>query len=121
MSIEMLPHTADSRVSLLGLSNSALQQTRFNQAAMDQAILDLMEPVEPLPLHPQYILKTILWDYEDCFDLTEGIIITESNKCQPQMNLAIHNGDSRPVSQNEFKQIQHVVVAIAKKLIAKLS
>ena len=59
------PHALDSDTSSLGLRDSASQQTRID----DQVIVDLMELVEPPPIHPQNVKKAILWDLDDCYKL----------------------------------------------------
>jgi hypothetical protein len=82
MSLAILPHT-DSRASLLGPSDSASQQTGSYQSILDpvtERLMEaLMELVEPPPMRPSYVLKSVLWDFKDCLDLVEGVIITEAN------------------------------------------
>jgi hypothetical protein len=74
MSLAILPCT-DSRASLLGLSDSASQQTGSYQSILDpvtERLMEaLMELVEPPPMCPSYVLKSVLWDFEDCLDLAE--------------------------------------------------
>ncbi|KAH9051131.1 hypothetical protein EDB83DRAFT_2522222 [Lactarius deliciosus] len=73
---------ADSRASSLGPSDSASQQARTD-VMKDKAIEDLLERVEPPPLRPDFLLTTVLWDFDDCYtDKTLGDIITDDNKSE---------------------------------------
>ncbi|KAH9008717.1 hypothetical protein EDB83DRAFT_2531487 [Lactarius deliciosus] len=71
---------ADSRALSLGPSDSASQQARTD-IMKDKAIEDLLERVELPPLRPDFLLTTVLWDFNDCYtDKTLGDIITDDNK-----------------------------------------
>ena len=79
-----------------------------------------MELMEPPPMHPSYVWKSVLWDIEDCLNPAEGIIITEANKSQPRMAFAICCIDGTLVLVGEFKIIHQVAKAISKVLIMSL-
>lgn len=110
------PHNANSEASSLGPSDSASQQTRIDR----QAILDLMELVEPPPIRPRYVKKEVLWELDDCYELM-GEVVTEANKRRPKMNLAIRDDDGNPVSPTEFSNIRRAAVRISKELVRKIS
>jgi hypothetical protein len=114
----------DSRSSSLGPSDSASQQTGSHQSILDPATEQLMEAlmelVEPPPTRPSYVLKSILWDFEDCLNPAEGIIVTEANRRRPRMVLAIRCIDGRLILGEEFKVIHRVAKAIARALITSI-
>ena len=109
-------HAPDSEASSLGPSDSASQQTRID----DQVINDLMEMVEPQPIHPRNVKKAVLWDLDDCYKLM-GEVVTEANKRRPKMSLAIRDSDGNPVSINEFNNIRRAALKIARELVQKIS
>ncbi|KAI9436681.1 hypothetical protein H4582DRAFT_2078351 [Lactarius indigo] len=75
---------ADSHALSLGPSDSASQQTRPN------AIENLLERVEPPSLRPQFLLKSVLWDFEDCEDdKSQGDIVMKKNRSRPKMKIII--------------------------------
>ncbi|KAI9446255.1 hypothetical protein H4582DRAFT_2069590 [Lactarius indigo] len=91
---------ADSHASSLGPSDSASQQTRTD-VMKDKAIEDLLESVEPPPMRPEFLPKTVLWDFEDC----------ETN------NLAIRHPNGTKISNAELSNMRRSAEMIVQKLI----
>ena len=80
----------------------------------------LMELVEAPPMRPSYVLKSVLWDFEDCLDLAEGVVLTEANRNRPRMAFAIHRTDGRLISGQEYRIIHRAAKAISRALVANL-
>lgn len=115
---------ADSRASSLGPSDSASQQTGSQQFLLDPAterrMEALMELVEAPPTRPSYVLKSVLWDFEDCLDPAEGVVLTEANRNRPRMAFAIRRTDGRLISGQEYRIIHRAAKAISRALVANL-
>ncbi|KAI9430019.1 hypothetical protein H4582DRAFT_2064265 [Lactarius indigo] len=108
---------SESRASSLGPSDSVSQQMKFNPT-YDKAIETLLGTMEPLPTQLQFLLREVLWYYNDCAtDKSYGDIVTKSNMYQPKMNLAIRRPDGSKVSAQEFSNIRHSVAIVVQKLI----
>ncbi|KAH8985730.1 hypothetical protein EDB86DRAFT_3083313 [Lactarius hatsudake] len=108
---------ADSRASSLGPSDSASQQARTD-VMKDKAIEDLLERVEPPPLRPDFLLTTVLWDFDDCYtDKTLGDILTDNNKCRPRLSLAIRRPNGSKISTFELSNMRCSAELIVQRLI----
>ncbi|KAH8979001.1 hypothetical protein EDB92DRAFT_1906509 [Lactarius akahatsu] len=108
---------ADSRASSLGPSDSASQQARTD-VMKNKAIEDLLECMEPPPLCPEFLPTTVLWDFTDCYtDKTLGDIITDKNKCQLKLSLAICRPDGSKISNLELSNMRRSAEIIIQKLI----
>ncbi|KAI9441845.1 hypothetical protein H4582DRAFT_2074012 [Lactarius indigo] len=108
---------ADSRASSLGPSDSASQQTQTD-VMKDKAIEDLLESVEPPPMRPEFLPKTVLWDFEDCeTNKSQGDIITDKNKSRPKLSLAIRRPNGTKISNAELSNMQCSAEMIVQKLI----
>ncbi|KAI9441585.1 hypothetical protein H4582DRAFT_2073751 [Lactarius indigo] len=107
----------DSRASSLGPSDSASQQTRTD-VMKDKAIEDLLESVEPPPMRPEFLPKTVLWDFKDCeTDKSQGDIITDKNKSRPKLSLAIRRPNGTKISNAELSNMRRSAEMIVQKLI----
>jgi hypothetical protein len=86
-----------ARASSLGPSDSASQQTKLGIP-----LTVLLEMLEPPIKRPSFLPKSVPWDYEDCNDQTEDIIVTELNTRRLKMSLAIRRGDGTKISSQAF-------------------
>ena len=43
---------------------------------LSKAVNELLQRVEPSVTHPEFLLKSILWDYHNCLDLKECYVST---------------------------------------------
>ncbi|KAF8264716.1 hypothetical protein EI94DRAFT_1703023 [Lactarius quietus] len=112
--------SVNSRSLSLGPSDSTSQQTRPTDFKLEAAVKKLLELVEPPVQHPRCLPKLVLWDYEDCNDAAEGVIITEANKRRPKMNFAIRRGDGTNISNQEYINTDpNSTVLLANKLQIK--
>ena len=122
--IAVIPSSRASLASSLGPSDSASQQLRADsQSKMDSHLKaiaeDLMSHIEVLLIRPDIIPMAVLWEFNDCFNDPLGhIIITESNKSQPKMALALCHYTSKPISVKTFRFIWSSATIIMWKLVA---
>ncbi len=73
---------------------------------LEKAIEKLLESVEPPSIQPQFLLPSVLWNYNDCeTDKSEGDIVTSANKHRPRMSLAICHPDGLKISSQEFANV----------------
>ena len=90
------------RASSLGPSDSTSQLVRPTDFELEAAVEKLLNLVEPPILCPRYLPKSVLWDYEDSNNAADCVLLTEANKCQLKMNLAIHRNDVTNISNQEY-------------------
>ncbi|KAF8258125.1 hypothetical protein EI94DRAFT_1708291 [Lactarius quietus] len=100
--------SVNSHSSSLGPSDSTSQQTRPTDFELEAAVEKLLE-------------LSVLWDYEDCNNAVEGIIITEANKRRPKMNLAIRCGDRTNISNQEYVNIRRAADIICTRLLNQIN
>ena len=81
------------------------------------AIDVLLEMLEPLTRRPAFLPKSVLWDYEDCYDQMENVIVTEFNTRRIEMGLAIRRGDGTKISSQEFIRIRRAADIISLRLV----
>ena len=93
-------------------------QQVLNLTAVDEALERLLQNMSPPSMRPQIPLASVLWDYDDCVkEVSPGIILTNSNKCQTKMGSAIRLPNGKPVSNREYANIRHTTDIIAQKLV----
>ncbi|KAF8259352.1 hypothetical protein EI94DRAFT_1707172 [Lactarius quietus] len=103
------PCNPDSRASSLGPSDSASQQSRLTTNNLNA----ILHNVESLPIWPDFLPASVLWYYEDCEkDKSGGDILTEANKHQPKMNLAICRPDGTIISSKEFSKTRTFIKVV---------
>ncbi|KAF8265293.1 hypothetical protein EI94DRAFT_359470 [Lactarius quietus] len=113
-----LPRSASSHTSSLGPSDSASKQGSLDYAVwLWQAVEKLLESVEQPAIRPQFLPKSVLWDYEDCNDPAQGVIAAEANECRPKMNLAIRRNDGTRISNREYVNIRRAADIICTQLL----
>ena len=81
------------------------------------AIDVLLEMLERPTRRPAFLPKSVLWDYEDCYDQTENVIVTELNTRRVEMSLAIRRGDGTKISSQEFIRIRRAADIISLRLV----
>ena len=69
-------------------------------------------------MRPRFLPTSILWDYEDCEkDTSQGVIVTELNKCRPRMSCAVRCQNGTKISSHEYERIRHSADIVVRKLI----
>jgi hypothetical protein len=89
------------------------------EGILESGIKKLLACVEPLPIHPDCLPVSILWDYDDCENDPSGeTIITEANKHQLKLSITIHHPDGQKISCQQYLNMQTSANIIMQNLIA---